>query len=1161
IPDTYAVTASKEGYETVTLTGVEVVADNTRTVFVQLKPVKTLGAVVVSRSGLVSAGTTVDVYSMNRPVQRTLVGINGGYDINNSYSAIAAVPGAFVPPIASGWNQPVFIRGGAFDQVGYEYDGIPVNRAYDNAPLTTLSNVGQQLVQVYTGGAPADAESRGLAGYINQVVRTGSYPGFTDVTLGIGSPALYNKFDFETGGAAPNHRFSYFVAIGGYDQAFRYIDQSNGAAFSVDFGQPFDLKNVVLGPIAGGTPGCGLPNGSNFTGCYANTGFFESLPAGPGGYVIGPYPMGRNSGITDRDNIANFHFAIPRSGNNTPDDVQLLYDLSQMYTYSYSSYNNWGGSAFWNGYNTTPGFHSGQVPVFVPGFQYTGALLQPISGTLGGPITGVIPYFFPSAGRYGGGAQIPVNQQDAQSNGLAITKLQYTHFFSPEAYLRVYGFTTYSNWFTYSPNGQSQFYISMPADREFSEHQRGVSAEYYGQLGVHNLFEVQGSYTYSNDYAVENDQPSTSVQGPPWFPAPQTAFAALVSAANPTNGTCYFLSFPLPPPSIPGPPTATSCEPITPLPGPTSGFLNQKFLTFAGPFFPAPPGGCGGVSACEWLALENGQTGPINGVTPKFSALSLQDQWTPSARLHMSIGVRWDRYVFDIPPTAGGPARAFWFNAWNNVMCFFPGFNGGNPIDETLLGAPPGTPCNTIPVPPGGGPNFAQATLTNSTANGATTSFDEVQPRIGGTYTFNPFDVVRFSYGIYAQPPPTQFQYTDTLQQNLPAFIGPLYFALGDSTPLHPVRPQVSYDVDLSYEHRFNDADTSLKLTPFSRVTRDQIQRFFINPVTGTLGGVNAGKQNSSGFEFQLQKGDFTHNGLSVLLSYTYTYSYITYSPLPNGANLLSGVNASIQQYNSFTSACAAALPSASPSAPCGVFGGANAIATELSGVANPYFNAPLRPLFNPSAPYPTYYVVPTGTQLSTASIGVPSFLAMTLSYKHDRFTIAPLFQYVEGSKYGAPQQQIGVDPTTCAPLAAAPPVASDPRYPFGGSGTGYDATTCTGTLVIPDQFTGNFDAPGAFREPNLFALHAQIGYEMSSAANLRLTLTNLYTRCSGGTALPWNTNSGSTCGYDFLQGHIPPAGNIFNPGDPIQPIVRFPYGAALSAQPFNAYLDVEFKL
>ncbi|MBV8171217.1 MAG: hypothetical protein JO219_04715, partial [Candidatus Eremiobacteraeota bacterium] len=133
--------------------------------------------------------------------------------------------------------------------------------------------------------------------------------------------------------------------------------------------------------------------------------------------------------------------------------------------------------------------------------------------------------------------------------------------------------------------------------------------------------------------------------------------------------------------------------------------------------------------------------------------------------------------------------------------------------------------------------------------------------------------------------------------------------------------------------------------------------------------------------------------------------------------------------------------------------------------------------------------------------------------------------------------------------------------YPFGGAGTGYDATTCTGTLVIPDQFTGNFDAPGAFREPNLFALHAQVGYELSPAARLRLTLTNLYTKCSGGTSLPWVTNSGSTCGYDFLQGHIPPAGNIFNPGDPIQPLVRYPYGAALSSQPFNAYLDVEFRM
>jgi hypothetical protein len=1161
IPDTYAVTASKTGYQTVTLTGIDVVADNTRTVQFVLD-VKTLGTILVSRGGLVSAGTTVDVYSVTRPVQKTLVGLNGGGGIDNDYSAITAVPGAFVAPAQQGWNQPIFIRGGAFDEVGYEFDGIPVNRTYDNAPLTTLSTMGQQSLQVYTGAAPADAESHGLSGYVNQVVRTGTYPGFTDLTLGVGSPSLYNKFDLEAGGSEPNRRFTYFVTVGGYDQAFRFVDQFNGASFSTDFGQPFDLQNVVLGPVNNGPPGCGLPNGSNYTGCYANTGFFRALPAGPGGYVIGPYATGKNSRINDRENIGNFHFRIPRGGANADDDVQLLYYVSQLYTYEYSSYNDWGGSPFWNGYNTTPGFHSGQHPVFVPGFQYTGSLLQPVAGTPGGPITGIIPYFFPSAGQYGGGSPIPIGQEDSQSNALAVTKVQYTHFFSPAAYLRVYGFTSYANWFTYSPNGQSQLYVSLPADREFSNHERGFSADYNGQLSTHHLLKIQGSYTYGHDNSVENDQPSTSQMGPPWFPAPQTAFAALVSATAPTNGTCYYLSFPFPA-GLPGPPTPTSCEPITPLPSlQQTGFtfVNQKFLTYAGPFIPAPPGGCGGASACEWLSLESGPTGTVNAATPKVAALSIEDQWVPSSRLHINMGLRWDRFEYDIPSTAGGPARAFWFNAWNNVMCFDQGVNGGNPIDETLMGAPPGTPCNTIPLPGGSG-FFSQATLTNGTANGTTTNYNILEPRIGGTYTLDTFDVLRFSYGVYAQPPPSQFQYNDTLQQNLPAYIGPLFFALGDTTPLHAVRPQVSYNYDLSYEHRFNDADTSMKVTPFHRVTRDQIQRFFINPTTGTLDGVNAGKQTSSGVEFQLQKGDFTHDGLSLQLSYTYTHSSITYAPLPNGSTLLSPVNASIQQYNSFTSACAGAIPSQSPTAPCGVFGGSNAVATELSGVANPYFNAPIRSLLDPNAAYPTYFVVPTGTQLSSASYGVPSFLALALSYKHQRFTIAPLFQFIQGSQYGAPQQQIGVDPTTCGTLAGAPPVSSDNRYPFGGTGTGYDATTCTGTLVIPDQYTGNFDTPGAFREPNLFAIHAQLGYELSSKTNLRLTLTNIYTRCSGGSAEPWVTSNGYTCGYDFLQGHVPPAGNIHNPTDPIQPIVRYPYGAAISAQPFNAYMDVEFKI
>ena len=185
-PDTYTLTVSKSGYKTLTHAGVDVFADNTRTVYLLIeKDVKTIGQVTVTGgSRLVSPGTVVDVYSINRAMQATLTGMNGGGDLDQAYSSIAAVPGSFVPPNEQGWNQPIFIRGGAYNEIGYELDGVPMNRAYDNLPTSNLSTLGQQSVQVYTGGAPANAEAHGLSGYVNQVIRTGTYPGFGDLTLG-----------------------------------------------------------------------------------------------------------------------------------------------------------------------------------------------------------------------------------------------------------------------------------------------------------------------------------------------------------------------------------------------------------------------------------------------------------------------------------------------------------------------------------------------------------------------------------------------------------------------------------------------------------------------------------------------------------------------------------------------------------------------------------------------------------------------------------------------------------------------------------------------------------------------------------------------------------------------------------------------------------------
>ena len=1171
IPDEYVLNVSKDGYQSASQSGVLVIADNTQVVEFTLQlAVKTLGRVAVSENvaGLLRPGTTQSMYTITPGTQRTLAVLGGGTSLDQAYSAISSVPGAFVPPGQSGWNQPIFLRGGDFPEVGYELDGIPLNRAFDNIPTTNLTTLGQQQLQIYTGGAPADAESHGLAGYVNQVIKTGTVPGFASLSLAAGGPALYNKVAIEGGGATADRRFTYYVGAAGDDQALRYIDQFNGSQFSQTFGQPFDLANAAFGPLSPiGAVGCPIlgGSGSNFSGCYANHAYFNALPAGPGGYIQGPYPNGRffNATIADRENVVNLHYSIPHERIDLSDDIQLLYDVSQLYTTIYSSYLDWGGAGTWTALESaTPGLHSpGSVPTFQSGFQYEGALGQPVAGTPFGPIAGMIPYLFPSEASHGLNGQIPATQRDGSSNAQALIKAQYQHNFSSDAYARVYLYSAYSNYFVHSPNGNDQLYIATSPDRELFTHTFGGVATYAAQLNSAHLVSVTASYLTSDDANIDNAQMTNSTPGAPFAPPQQSVFAALVSSAAPLNGICYAFD-----PLTGSAATRVSCEPATPVTPFTP--TTTKFLTFSGPYFPpVPAGGCDGAP-CEWLAVENGPSGVVNKVTPKFGAFSIQDQWRPADRIHVNAGVRLDDFRYDLSSTAGGPMTQYWFIAWNQVMCANAGVNGGVPIDKTTpaaFGGPgldPAIPCGAL------GPGWHGATIANATPG----SFDHtaVQPRLGATFESDPDDVLRLSAGSYAQPPPAQYEEYNTLQQNLAAYIGGLYYSLGYTTPAHDLNPSISYNYDLSWEHRFHRTDTSFKLTPFYRNTTNKVQQFFINPSTGTVSGVNAGKQRAYGAEFLLTSGDPNKDGFSALFSYTYTYSRVQYGTLPNGSTLLSSVNSSIQQYNSFTSACAGVAPSQDPSSPCGAFGGAFASpcfdpsthapapACPAGSVGNPYFNAPRQPLLDPQGSYPSYDVVPTGTQLSSASYGVPNNATLALTYHHAKVTVTPLLTFISGSRYGAPQQQIGVDPSTCAALSGS--AATDPRYRYGGVGRPYDATTCTNTIVIPDQFTGRFDAPGAFVEPSFLNVNAQIGYAIAPRVTAHITLANIVQSCFGGSVEPW-TGGRPQCGYDVVQGHIPPVGNIYNPGDSIQRLVAYPYGNILTATPFNLYAGVDIKL
>ena len=157
--------------------------------------------------------------------------------------------------------------------------------------------------------------------------------------------------------------------------------------------------------------------------------------------------------------------------------------------------------------------------------------------------------------------------------------------------------------------------------------------------------------------------------------------------------------------------------------------------------------------------------------------------------------------------------------------------------------------------------------------SGGSYTLARFQPRLEPTYTLDANDVLRGSFGVYARPPNAGVSQYNTLQADLPAFLGAHFYGYGFNTPDHLIRPDTSYNYDVSWEHHVKGTDWSFKLSPFFRATRDQLQNFYIDPQGGLKSGLNVGSQQSSGIEFALQKGNFSRDGLSGQLAFTYTHS------------------------------------------------------------------------------------------------------------------------------------------------------------------------------------------------------------------------------------------------------------------------------------------------
>jgi hypothetical protein len=1094
-PDTYTISvAAGETYDASSVSGVTIQSDQAlNQTLSQPAKLRTIGKVTSrAASSLIKPGTTADTYSINATTQDKASQVGGGGTLNSAWSALSTVPGVFVAPGLNGYigaGASLSIRGGDYDQIGYEFDGIPINRSFDNYPSNSLPSLGQQELQVYTGGAPANAEAQGISGYINQVIKTGSSPGFDQIAGAVGGPAYYHKFTIETGGANTSHTFSYYVGLGGYNQDARYGDQFNGADVSKLWGFPIGSCSATV--TFQQAPSCFTANGTRYN---------ATTPSWILGSTLG---LDEQASTSQRDSIVNFHFGIPYKNGNK-DDIQLLLDINHLGNSGYTSANDLGGDAFLNavgiGAPTYLDTYQVQVPygtVFPVGYQ-------------GGP--GVVaPYLFPSTptGRAGGlgGTLIDPNYRDSSVNNQNIFKVQYQHNFGSNAYLRLYGYTYYSDWLQNGPNSTDSCCLGyQSADYELNSHTRGLSLSFADQINSKNLLSLVGSYTTANVTRYNNSFTGIGTD---------TAAGYLVDGNDPYNGVAYNLAGG----AVPGAQYNAAGLPFAKL---TVG----QILAGTGAV-PAAGVTCGG-GPCQYMVVGGGPSATYNQVKPKFTAFSITDDFRPTSKLDINAGLRYDLFQFVGANTFNSGARSFFYNAYNSQAAA----NGVTP----LAFDPSGT--------------------------GNSNSYPVFQPRLGLTYTLNPATVVRASYGRYAQAPNTAFEQYNYLQPNdLGKLIG-----FGENglptTPGHSIVPPVSNNFDFSVERQFG-SDFALKATPFLRKTQNQIQQFYLDQKTNFVSGLNVGNQTSEGFEFEADKGDFARNGFAARLSFTYTNSYIRYNRTPSGTSVVDPINAAISQFNGYTKA-GGGLPYYSLANATTGAAGVGSTTGGAGYIANPYYNAPLQGLLDPNGNFPTFDLFPGGITSTASTYGAPYFATLLVQYKHGPVTVTPSLQFNAGQRYGIPENTPGVQPDQI--VAALPGTAAgDPRYIYGSPGAAgapYSAVGNLNTIAVPDIYTGRFDGLGAFVQPSFLQLNTQFAFDLSKRVTLVATLSNLYTNYFGGSHEAWTVKGGQAYGNQCLGcGSAQPTGNVYDPGAPLQPFTAATYIPQYYGLPFGVYVEARVKI
>jgi hypothetical protein len=1174
-PETYTISAQQSGYDSVSITGISVFADQSQTLPIALpKSLKQI-ARVTSRSSLspVRPGTGTDVYSVNPGLASAAATLGGGGGLNNAYSAIASMPGAYVPPNQVGVNQTVYIRGGYYDQIGYEYDGVPINRSFDNYPGNSETTLGQQELQIYTGGGEADANATGLAGFINQVIKTGTYPGYAVGGLAVGSPTFYHDARIEAGGSTPDRMFSYYVGISGTNQDFRYFDQFNGGSLtgSIPYGYWPAHVTTFLPFYPAVYPSCR----NDFT--YSNPAY-NNGPTGlsndPGCFGSYASSYGQPATFDSRDVVANFHVGVPHRHDAGHDDVQLLFMSSANFTQDYSSLDDAGplGQGIENDglHGSPPDFYGGDINQWPDYYTYPGNTqwLSPAS-------TAPIAYYYPGspAGRCANvigvpnacplnangnqiASLIPANYRDGRWDTASIGKLQYQKNLGSTAYVRLFGYTFYSNTNRATANGWGNNVTLGVSNYQYmvDSHTSGLELQFADQLSGEHLLSGMVSYLTSTTLRYYNHN---------YFNTGSE------QVSNFTNGSQCFATYTSPRYPLGAPAPCNKLVSQGDFGSPYGGFTSQDPCA-DGELSSSSPA-C--VAGASMLLTYLGNSADVNAVVPKLTNASLSDQWRPDDRWNVNAAVRFENDAYGLANT-DNPATNFWFNAAQREFCvnpvtrqpifvpqppqfisFFEPFVGFKcPIDRST-----GTAVQTVH------PNGTDGILlTNAYPSSYAISY--VLPRVSATYTVNPDTVLRASAGRYAQQPQNyEIQY-ETLQPNLAStLLG--FIPFGYSSPLHEAQPQYSNNYDFSLEHHFKGSDVAIKVTPYYRYGTDQLYETPDLPSLGVSPSFNAGTLRVDGVELLVTKGDFNKNGVSGTFSYTYTNAAEKWSNYLNSSiGPVDQYNQDIEEFNALTQAgggsqCYKPNGKGTPSPSC-----------PSNAIFNPYYSMSPQSTLDPHGWYAAGLDIPYIS---------PNTFAIVLNYRRGKLAVTPAMSLLEGTTYGTPADVQGLDPRACHAnqgsrgIPTSNPLLAD--YTSCSFALTSDGTT-PGTLYIPNPQTGTFDTFGQFRQPWQFNLGVQMSYDFTPRVSGRVIVTNLLNRCFGGSSEAWTQAyppNGVVCGYvanSFYNG-----GHYYNGTSPndvgANGVPQNPYFAQSFApaygDPFssnyplalNLYFSVQLKL